>query len=55
MKRYEAAKQAVDMRRRAKGVVPMEEREWDLLFQEGIYYSHFVRLNPAIWKNADIG
>ena len=55
MKRYEAAKQVIDMRRRTKGAVPMEEREWDLLFQEGIYFSHFVRLNPAIWKNADIG
>lgn len=42
MKRYEAAKQVVEMRRRQKGVVPAEEQEWDILFKEGIYYSHFV-------------
>jgi hypothetical protein len=42
--RYEVAKRVVDMRRRVHGIVPHEEVHWSRLFEEGIYYSHFVGL-----------
>jgi hypothetical protein len=40
--RYEVAKRVVEMRRRVHGIVPDEEVQWNRLFEEGIYYSHFV-------------
>jgi hypothetical protein len=40
--RYDIAKRVVEMRRRIYGIVPEEETQWTRLFEEGIYYSHFV-------------
>jgi len=42
--RYDIAKRVVELRRKVHGIAPEEEVHWARLFEEGIYYSHFVRV-----------
>ena len=41
--RYKFSKRVVELRRRG-GLDPHEEKEWEQLFQRGIYYLHMVRV-----------
>lgn len=44
--RYDLARTVVELRRR-QGIDEEEERDWDIMFRDGIYYTNMVPWSPA--------